>query len=153
MGSLMLLASCEKIGQLPYDISGDYDMVDYHKLGSHDGLVEYEYNDTSFDINTFIFNHQEDAANTLTWHYRINVDFRLGNNVNAGVLQESYTGTWDIAEHKGDTPDSMYVTIDGETLGYEIESFEDGLLTMHTHVGDSADGGTWYVERLQFDKN
>jgi len=153
LGSVMLLASCgEKLGELSADIGGEYDMIDYHKIGSYDGLQEYEYNDKSFDINTFIFTHNEAATNALTWHYRMHVDFRLGSNVNTGVLQESVNGTWEVVEYKGSTPDSMYITIDNETLGYEIESFEDSVLTIHTHVGDSADGGVWYIERMQFDK-
>jgi hypothetical protein len=159
LAAVAALASCKKDPTLDERLAGTWNLSDLSLSGTVStpiGAIPITITDSLIRPNNFMdLAINEDATQTIYW----NMDVR-GLITAPGIgsfgtdIQDTINGTWYAVDGGGVTPDSLYITSDGEKTGYEILSFlETSLRLRNVQVINDPDlGSQTFTQQVTFIK-
>lgn len=159
LAAVAALASCKKDPTLDERLAGTWNLNDLSLSGTVStpiGALPITITDSLIRANnTMDLAINEDATQTVVW----NMDVR-GLITAPGIgsfgtdIQDTINGTWYAVDGGGVTPDSLYITSDGEKMGYEILSFlETSLRLRNVQVINDPDlGSQTFTQEVTFIK-
>ena len=159
LAAVAALASCKKDPTLDERLAGTWNLSDLSLSGTVStpiGAIPITITDSLIRANnTMDLAINEDATQTVVW----NMDVR-GLITAPGIgsfgtdIQDTINGTWYAVDGGGVTPDSLYITADGEKTGYEILSFlETSLRLRNVQVINDPDlGSQTFTQEVTFIK-
>ena len=104
--------------------------------------------------NTLELVFVEDMENTFTWNQDVRIVLNVLGQSFGDDLIDNTTGTWYAVDGGGATPDSLYMTVDGEKMGFEILSFLETSMRLRNQTTevDPTLGETTMNTEYGFDK-
>jgi len=159
LAAVAALASCKKDPTLDERLAGTWNLSDLSLSGTVStpiGAIPITITDSLIRANnTMDLTINDDATQTVVW----NMDVR-GLITAPGIgsfgtdIQDTINGTWYAVDGGGGTPDSLYITSDGEKTGYEILSFlETSLRLRNVQVINDPDlGSQTFTQEVTFIK-
>lgn len=158
-GAIAILASCQKERTLDEKLSGTWNLSDLNFSGTVTtpfGTIPITITDSLIrPNNTLELTINEDETQTVIW----NLDVRglitaPGMGSRGSDIQDTINGTWYAVNGGGVTPDSLYITADGEKTGYEILSFLETSLRMRSvqTIVDPDLGSQTFTQEVTFIK-
>lgn len=158
-GAIAILASCQKERTLDEQLSGTWNLSDLSLSGTVItplGALPITITDSLIRPDNYMdLAINEDETQTIYW----NMDVR-GLITAAGLgsfgteIQDTINGTWYAVDGGGVTPDSLYITDDGEKNGYEILSFLETSLRLRSvqTIVDPDLGSQTFTQEVTFIK-
>lgn len=159
LAAVAALSSCKKDPTLDERLAGTWNLSDLSLSGTVStpiGSIPITITDSLIRANnTMDLTINDDATQTVVW----NMDVR-GLITAPGIgsfgtdIQDTINGTWYAVDGGGVTPDSLYITADGEKTGYEILSFlETSLRLRNVQVINDPDlGSQTFTQEVTFIK-
>jgi hypothetical protein len=154
----LIVMSCGKEPSLEEKLAGTWNLNDIAISGSFDfagQAVSFTGQDSLIRANnTLELVFVEDMENTFTWNQDVRVTLNLMGQSFGSDIQENSTGTWWAKDGDGVVADSLFLMVDGETMGFEILSFLETSMRLRnqkTEV-DPAMGETTMNTEYGFDK-
>lgn len=135
--ALAALASCRPDPTLDERLAGTWNLSDLNMSGtipSPLGAIPFTITDSLIRANnTMDLSINEDATQSILWNMDVRAVLTATAIGSFGVdLQDTISGTWYAVDGGGVTPDSLYITADGEKTGYEILSFLETSLRLRS---------------------
>ena len=97
----------------------------------------------------------EDETQTIYWNMDVRALITAPGLGSFGTdIQDTINGTWYAVDGGGVTPDSLYITADGEKTGYEILSFFETSLRLRSveTIVDPDLGSQTFTQEVTFIK-
>ena len=154
----LIVMSCGKEPSLEEKLAGTWNLNDIAISGSFDfagQAVSFTGQDSLIRANnTLELVFVEDMENTFTWNQDVRVTLNLMGQSFGSDIQENSTGTWWAKDGEGVVADSLFLMVDGETMGFEILSFLETSMRLRnqTNEVDPALGQTTMNTEYGFDK-
>ena len=155
---VLIVMSCGKEPSLEEKLAGTWNLNDIAISGSFDfagQAVSFTGQDSLIRANnTLELVFVEDMENTFTWNQDVRVTLNLMGQSFGSDIQENSTGTWWAKDGEGVVADSLFLMVDGETMGFEILSFLETSMRLRnqTNEVDPALGQTTMNTEYGFDK-
>ena len=105
--------------------------------------------------NTLELTINEDETQTVIWNLDVRGLITAPGLGSFGTdIQDTINGTWYAVDGGGVTPDSLYITADGEKNGYEILSFLETSLRLRSvqTIVDPDLGSQTFTQEVTFIK-
>jgi len=157
--ALCLIAmSCVKEPTLEEKLAGTWNLNDVAINGSLSfagQAVSFTGQDSLIRANnTLELVFVEDMENTFTWNQDVRIVLNVLGQSFGDDLIDNTTGTWYAVDGGGATPDSLYMTVDGEKMGFEILSFLETSMRLRNQTTevDPTLGETTMNTEYGFDK-
>ena len=154
----LIVMSCGKEPSLEEKLAGTWNLNDIAISGSFDfagQAVSFTGQDSLIRANnTLELVFVEDMENTFTWNQDVRVTLNLMGQSFGSDIQENSTGTWWAKDGDGVVADSLFLMVDGETMGFEILSFLETSMRLRNQTTevDPAMGETTMNTEYGFDK-
>jgi hypothetical protein len=154
----LIVMSCGKEPSLEEKLAGTWNLNDIAISGSFDfagQAVSFTGQDSLIRANnTLELVFVEDMENTFTWNQDVRVTLNMMGQSFGSDIQENSTGTWWAKDGEGVVADSLFLMVDGETMGFEILSFLENSMRLRnqTNEVDPAMGETTMNTEYGFDK-
>lgn len=137
LAAVAALASCRPDPTLDERLAGTWNLSDLNMSGtipSPLGAIPFTIADSLIRANnTMDLSINEDATQSILWNMDVRAVLTAAALGSFGVdLQDTISGTWYAVDGGGVTPDSLYITADGEKMGYEILSFLETSLRLRS---------------------
>ncbi len=131
------LASCRPDPTLDEQLAGTWNLSDLSMSGTIQsplGAIPFTITDSLIRPNsTMELVINEDATQTILWNLDVRATLTAAALGSFGVdIQDTVSGSWYAVDGGGVTPDSVYITADGEKTGYEILSFLETSLRLRS---------------------
>lgn len=136
-GAIAILASCQKERTLDEQLSGTWNLSDLSLSGTvitPIGALPITITDSLIRPNNYMdLAINEDETQTIYWNMDVRGLITAPGLGSFGTeIQDTINGTWYAVNGGGVTPDSLYITADGEKTGYEILSFLETSLRLRS---------------------
>ncbi len=136
-GAIAILASCQKERTLDEQLSGTWNLSDLSLSGTiitPIGALPITITDSLIRPDNFMdLAINEDETQTIYWNMDVRGLITAPGLGSFGTeIQDTINGTWYAVDGGGVTPDSLYITADGEKTGYEILSFLEASLRLRS---------------------
>ena len=154
----LIVMSCGKEPSLEEKLAGTWNLNDIAISGSFDfagQAVSFTGQDSLIRANnTLELVFVEDMENTFTWNQDVRVTLNMMGQSFGSDIQENSTGTWWAKDGDGVVADSLFLMVDGETMGFEILSFLETSMRLRNQTTevDPAMGETTMNTEYGFDK-
>lgn len=154
----LIAMSCVKEPTLEEKLAGTWNLNDVAINGSLSfagQAVSFTGQDSLIRANnTLELVFVEDMENTFTWNQDVRIVLNVLGQSFGDDLIDNTTGTWYAVDGGGATPDSLYMTVDGDKMGFEILSFLETSMRLRnqTNEVDSTLGETTMNTEYGFDK-
>lgn len=159
LAAVAALASCRPDPTLDERLAGTWNLSDLNMSGtipSPLGAIPITITDSLIRPDNFMdLAINEDETQTIYW----NMDVRgLITSPVLGAfgadIQDTINGTWYAVDGGGVTPDSLFITADGEKTGYEILSFLETSLRLRSvqTIVDPDLGSQTFTQEVTFIK-
>ncbi len=137
LAAVAALASCKPDPTLDERLAGTWNLSDLNMSGTLVtplAAIPFTITDSLIRANNAMeLTINEDATQTVLWNMDVRANFTAAALGTFGVdLQDTVSGTWYAVDGGGVTPDSLYITADGEKTGYEILSFLETSLRLRS---------------------
>lgn len=158
-GAIAILASCQKERTLDEQLSGTWNLSDLSLSGTiitPIGALPITITDSLIRPNNFMdLAINEDETQTIYWNMDVRGLITAPGLGSFGTeIQDTINGTWYAVDGGGVTPDSLYITADGEKTGYEILSFLETSLRLRSvqTIVDPDLGSQTFTQEVTFIK-
>ncbi len=158
-GAIAILASCQKERTLDEQFSGTWNLSDLSLSGTvitPIGALPITITDSLIRPNNFMdLAINEDETQTIYWNMDVRGLITAPGLGSFGTeIQDTINGTWYAVDGGGVTPDSLYITADGEKTGYEILSFLETSLRLRSvqTIVDPDLGSQTFTQEVTFIK-
>lgn len=136
-GAIAILASCQKERTLDEKLSGTWNLSDLSLSGTvitPIGALPITITDSLIRPDNFMdLAINEDETQTIYWNMDVRGLITAPGLGSFGTeIQDTINGTWYAVDGGGVTPDSLYITADGEKNGYVILSFLETSLRLRS---------------------
>lgn len=136
-GAIAILASCQKEQTLDEKLSGTWNLSDLSLSGTvitPIGALPITITDSLIRPNNYMdLAINEDETQTIYWNMDVRGLITAPGLGSFGTeIQDTINGTWYAVNGGGVTPDSLYITADGEKTGYQILSFLETSLRLRS---------------------
>jgi hypothetical protein len=154
----LIAMSCVKEPTLEEKLAGTWNLNDVAINGSLSfagQAVSFTGQDSLIRANnTLELVFVEDMENTFTWNQDVRIVLNVLGQSFGDDLIDNTTGTWYAVDGGGATPDSLYMTVDGDKMGFEILSFLETSMRLRnqTNEVDPTLGETTMNTEYGFDK-
>ena len=154
----LIAMSCVKEPTLEEKLAGTWNLNDVAINGSLSfagQAVSFTGQDSLIRANnTLELVFVEDMENTFTWNQDVRIVLNVLGQSFGDDLIDNTTGTWYAVDGGGATPDSLYMTVNGEKMGFEILSFLETSMRLRNQTTevDPAMGETTMNTEYGFDK-
>ena len=154
----LIAMSCVKEPTLEEKLAGTWNLNDVAINGSLSfagQAVSFTGQDSLIRANnTLELVFVEDMENTFTWNQDVRIVLNVLGQSFGDDLIDNTTGTWYAVDGGGATPDSLYMTVDGDKMGFEILSFLETSMRLRnqTNEVDPTLGQTTMNTEYGFDK-
>ncbi len=154
----LIAMSCVKEPTLEEKLAGTWNLNDVAINGSLSfagQAVSFTGQDSLIRANnTLELVFVEDMENTFTWNQDVRIVLNVLGQSFGDDLIDNTTGTWYAVDGGGATPDSLYMTVDGDKMGFEILSFLETSMRLRnqTNEVDPTMGQTTMNTEYGFDK-
>jgi hypothetical protein len=154
----LIAMSCVKEPTLEEKLAGTWNLNDVAINGSLSfagQAVSFTGQDSLIRANnTLELVFVEDMENTFTWNQDVRIVLNVLGQSFGDDLIDNTTGTWYAVDGGGATPDSLYMTVDGEKMGFEILSFLETSMRLRNQTTevDPTMGETTMNTEYGFDK-
>ncbi len=136
LAAVAALASCKKDPTLDEQLSGTWNLSDLSlsTVSTPLGALPISITDSLIrPNNTLELTINEDETQTVIWNLDVRGLITAPGLGSFGTdIQDTINGTWYAVDGGGVTPDSLYITADGEKNGYEILSFLETSLRLRS---------------------
>jgi hypothetical protein len=137
LAAVAALASCKPDPTLDERLAGTWNLSDLSMSGtiqSPIGAIPFTIADSLIrPNNTMELAINSDETQSILWNMDVRATLTAAAIGSFGVdLQDTVSGTWYAVDGGGVTPDSLYITADGEKTGYEILSFLETSLRLRS---------------------
>ena len=158
-GAIAILASCQKERTLDEQLSGTWNLSDLSLSGTiitPIGALPITITDSLIRPDNFMdLAINEDETQTIYWNMDVRGLITAPGLGSFGTeIQDTINGTWYAVDGGGVTPDSLYITADGEKTGYEILSFLETSLRLRSvqTIVDPDLGSQTFTQEVTFIK-
>ena len=158
-GAIAILASCQTERTLDEQLSGTWNLSDLNLSGTvitPIGALPITITDSLIRPNNFMdLAINEDETQTIYWNMDVRGLITAPGLGSFGTeIQDTINGTWYAVDGGGVTPDSLYITADGEKNGYEILSFLETSLRLRSvqTIVDPDLGSQTFTQEVTFIK-
>ncbi|MEY4886901.1 MAG: hypothetical protein RL767_372 [Bacteroidota bacterium] len=158
-GAIAILASCQKERTLDEQLSGTWNLSDLSLSGTvitPVGALPITITDSLIRPNNYMdLAINEDETQTIYWNMDVRGLITAPGLGSFGTeIQDTINGTWYAVDGGGVTPDSLYITADGEKNGYEILSFLETSLRLRSvqTIVDPDLGSQTFTQEVTFIK-
>lgn len=158
-GAIAILASCQKERTLDEKLSGTWNLSDLSLSGTvitPIGALPITITDSLIRPNNYMdLAINEDETQTIYWNMDVRGLITAPGLGSFGTeIQDTINGTWYAVNGGGVTPDSLYITADGEKTGYEILSFLETSLRLRSvqTIVDPDLGSQTFTQEVTFIK-
>lgn len=154
----LIVMSCGKEPSLEEKLAGTWNLNDVAISGSFDfagQAVSFTGQDSLIRANnTLELVFLEDMENTFTWNQDVRVTLNVMGQAFGSDIQENSTGMWWAKDGDGVVADSLFLMVDGETMGFEILSFLETSMRLRNQTTevDPTLGETTMNTEYGFDK-
>lgn len=154
----LIAMSCVKEPTLEEKLAGTWNLNDVAINGSLSfagQAVSFTGQDSLIRANnTLELVFVEDMENTFTWNQDVRIVLNVLGQSFGDDLIDNTTGTWYAVDGGGATPDSLYMTVAGEKMGFEILSFLETSMRLRNQTTevDPTMGQTTMNTEYGFDK-
>ena len=154
----LIAMSCVKEPTLEEKLAGTWNLNDVAINGSLSfagQAVSFTGQDSLIRANnTLELVFVEDMENTFTWNQDVRIVLNVLGQSFGDDLIDNTTGTWYAVDGGGATPDSLYMMVDGDKMGFEILSFLETSMRLRnqTNEVDPTMGQTTMNTEYGFDK-
>ena len=158
MAAVAALASCKKDPTLDEQLSGTWNLSDLSlsTVSTPLGALPISITDSLIrPNNTLELTINEDETQTVIWNLDVRGLITAPGLGSFGTdIQDTINGTWYAVDGGGVTPDSLYITADGEKNGYEILSFLETSLRLRSvqTIVDPDLGSQTFTQEVTFIK-
>ncbi|MDG1252193.1 MAG: hypothetical protein P8N56_00760 [Schleiferiaceae bacterium] len=158
LGLAALAISCVKAPSLEEELAGMWNLNDISITGSMNiagQSLSFTGQDSLIRANNILeLTYVEDMENTFTWNQDVRITLNMMGQMFGSDIQDNLSGTWYAVDGGGATPDSIYMTANGETLGFEVLSFLETTLRFRNQTSevDPTFGETLMTTEYGFDK-
>jgi hypothetical protein len=159
VAAVAALASCKKDPTLDERLAGTWNLSDLSLSGTVTtpiGALPITITDSLIRANnTLDLAINEDETQTVVWNMDVRALITAPGLGSFGTdIQENINGTWYAVDGGGVTPDSLYITADGEKTGYEILSFFETSLRLRSveTIVDQDNGSQTFTQEVTFIK-
>ena len=159
VAAVAALASCKKDPTLDERLAGTWNLSDLSLSGTVTtpiGVLPITITDSLIRANnTLDLAINEDETQTVAWNMDVRALITAPGLGSFGTdIQENINGTWYAVDGGGVTPDSLYITADGEKTGYEILSFFETSLRLRSveTIVDPDLGSQTFTQEVTFIK-
>lgn len=158
-GAIAILVSCQKERTLDEQLSGTWNLSDLSLSGTvitPIGALPITITDSLIRPDNFMdLAINEDETQTIYWNMDVRGLITAPGLGSFGTeIQDTINGTWYAVDGGGVTPDSLYITADGEKTGYEILSFLEASLRLRSvqTIVDPDLGSQTFTQEVTFIK-
>jgi hypothetical protein len=158
-GAIAILASCQKERTLDEQLSGTWNLSDLSLSGTVItplGALPITITDSLIRPDNYMdLAINEDETQTIYWNMDVRGLITAPGLGSFGTeIQDTINGTWYAVDGGGVTPDSLYITADGEKNGYEILSFLETSLRLRSvqTIVDPDLGSQTFTQEVTFIK-
>jgi hypothetical protein len=159
VAAVAALASCKKDPTLDERLAGTWNLSDLSLSGTVTtpiGALPITITDSLIRANnTLDLAINEDETQTVVWNMDVRALITAPGLGSFGTdIQDTINGTWYAVDGGGVTPDSLYITADGEKTGYEILSFFETSLRLRSveTIVDQNNGSQTFTQEVTFIK-
>jgi hypothetical protein len=159
LAAVAALASCKKDPTLDERLDGTWSLIDLNLSGTVTtpiGALPISITDSLIrPSNTLELTINEDETQTVIWNLDVRGLLTAPGLGSFGIdIQDEINGTWYAVDGGGVTPDSLYITADGEKNGYEILSFLETSLRLRSvqTIVDPDLGSQTFTQEVTFGK-
>ncbi len=159
LAAVAALASCKKDPTLDERLAGTWNLSDLSLSGTVTtpiGALPITITDSLIrPNNTLDLAINEDETQTVAWNLDVRGLLTAPGLGSFGIdIQDEINGTWYAVDGGGVTPDSLYITADGEKNGYEILSFLETSIRLRsvTTIVDPDLGSQTFTQEVTFGK-
>ena len=158
LAAVAALASCKKDPTLDEQLSGTWNLSDLSlsTVSTPLGALPISITDSLIrPNNTLELTINEDETQTVIWNLDVRGLITAPGLGSFGTdIQDTINGTWYAVDGGGVTPDSLYITADGEKNGYEILSFLETSLRLRSvqTIVDPDLGSQTFTQEVTFIK-
>ena len=159
LAAVAALASRTKDPTLDEQLSGTWNLSDLSLSGTVStplGALPISITDSLIrPNNTLELTINEDETQTVIWNLDVRGLITAPGLESFGTdIQDTINGTWYALDGGGVTPDSLYITADGEKNGYEILSFLETSLRLRSvqTIVDPDLGSQTFTQEVTFIK-
>jgi hypothetical protein len=159
LAAVAALASCKKDPTLDERLAGTWNLSDLNMSGTVTtpvGALPVTISDSLIRPDNFLdLAINEDATQTMYWNLDVRGLLNAAGLGSFGIdIQDTLNGTWYAVDGGGVTPDSLYITADGEKNGYEILSFFETSLRLRSvqTIVDPDLGSQTFTQEVTFIK-
>jgi hypothetical protein len=155
VAAVAALASCKKDPTLDERLAGTWNLSDLSLSGTI-GALSISITDSLIRPDNFMdLAINEDETQTIYWNMDVRALITAPGLGSLGTdIQDTINGTWYAVDGGGVTPDSLYITADGEKTGYEILSFFETSLRLQSveTIVDPDLGSQTFTQEVTFIK-
>jgi hypothetical protein len=159
LAAVAALASCKKDPTLDERLAGTWNLSDLSLSGTVTtpiGALPITITDSLIRPDNFMdLAINEDETQTIYWNMDVRGLLTAPGLGSFGIdIQDTINGTWYAVDGGGVTPDSLYITADGEKTGYKILSFLETSVRLRsvTTIVDPDLGSQTFTQEVTFIK-